>query len=163
TGMNAGVATAPWGVVMTPRRAAPSVCVNSKLNESSGIGNPSVYNPPVFRSNNEHSTTEDTEDTEDNKVECNACPPFLRVLRGEAFVRQVCRRSETVGNYRRRNRLRRGCARCHRTHGEQSTRGGVRHDPARALRSGARRACSHLSTGAAGKLPGARRGRAVVG
>jgi len=32
TGMNAGVCTAPWGVVNTPRRADPAVAVTSKRN-----------------------------------------------------------------------------------------------------------------------------------
>ena len=31
--MNAGVCTAPCGVVNTPRLAAPSVCVTEKVNE----------------------------------------------------------------------------------------------------------------------------------
>src|SRR5436309_2768910 len=34
TGMNAGVSTTPCGVVITPRRARPSVCVRRKVNGS---------------------------------------------------------------------------------------------------------------------------------
>jgi len=33
TGMNAGVSTSPWAVVITPRRAPASACVTRKLND----------------------------------------------------------------------------------------------------------------------------------
>src|SRR5258708_36486538 len=36
TGMNAGVCTAPCGVVRTPRRAFPSVCVTRNPNDMAG-------------------------------------------------------------------------------------------------------------------------------